>query len=132
MVVPDLLDHLRSTYSPDSKVSYDELFESIRTAPLLILDDLGAHSSTPWAEEKLYQLVNYRYNHRLPTVITTNLTLDELDERLASRLADLKVSTLCPISAPSYRASPQARGGSRPPGRQRAPGGSDRAPRSRY
>lgn len=107
VVVPDLLDHLRSAYSPDSKVPYDELFETIRTAPLLILDDLGAHSSTPWAEEKLYQLVNFRYNHRLPTVITTNQSLDELDERLASRLADLKVSTLCPISAPSYRATPQ-------------------------
>ena len=119
VVVPDLLDHLRSAYSPDSKVTYDELFETIRTAPLLILDDLGAHSSTPWAEEKLYQLVNHRYNHRLPTVITTNLTLDELDERLASRLADLKVSTLCPISAPSYRATPQPRTRQTSGGRQR-------------
>ncbi|MGI5836635.1 MAG: ATP-binding protein [Chloroflexota bacterium] len=106
VVVPDLLDHLRSAYSPDSKVPYDELFETIRTAPLLILDDLGAHSSTPWAEEKLYQLVNHRYNHRLPTVITTNLALDELDERLASRLADVRVSLLCPITAPTFRASP--------------------------
>lgn len=110
VVVPDLLDHLRSAYSPDSKIPYDELFEAIRTAPLLILDDLGAHSSTPWAEEKLFQLVNHRYNHRLPTVITTNQSLDELDERLASRLADLKVSTLLLISAPSYRATPQTRG----------------------
>ncbi|MHB0869194.1 MAG: ATP-binding protein [Chloroflexota bacterium] len=110
VVVPDLLDHLRSAYSPDSKIRYDELFEAIRTAPLLILDDLGAHSSTPWAEEKLFQLVNHRYNHRLPTVITTNQSLDELDERLASRLADLKVSTLLLISAPSYRATPQPRG----------------------
>ena len=109
VVVPDLLDHLRSTYSPDSKVPYDELFETIRTAPLLILDDLGAHSSTPWAEEKLYQLVNYRYNHRLPSVVTTNLSIDELDQRIASRFADLKVSTLCLISAPSFRASPQPR-----------------------
>jgi len=116
VVVPDLLDHLRSAYSPDSKVPYDELFESIRTSPILILDDLGAHSSTPWAEEKLFQLINHRYNHRLPTVITTNLTMDELDrldERLASRLADLKVSTLCPISAPSYRATPRPRVGVR-------------------
>ena len=106
VVVPDLLDHLRSAYSPDSKIPYDELFETIRTAPLLILDDLGAHSSTPWAEEKLYQLINHRYNHRLATVVTTNLRLDDLDERLASRLADLKVSTLCAIYAPSYRATP--------------------------
>jgi DNA replication protein DnaC len=117
VVVPDLLDHLRSAYSPDSKIPYDELFETIRTAPLLILDDLGAHSSTPWAEEKLYQLINHRYNHRLATVITTNLTLDDLDERLASRLADLKVSTLCAIYAPSYRATPVPK--ARPPSTSR-------------
>jgi DNA replication protein DnaC len=109
VVVPDLLDHLRSAYSPESRVTYDDMFDAIRTAQLLILDDLGAHSSTPWAEEKLFQLVNYRYNHCLPTVVTTNQSLDELDERLASRLADVKVSTLCPISAPSYRATPQPR-----------------------
>lgn len=113
VVVPDLLDHLRSAYGPDSKVPYDQLFETIRSAPLLILDDLGSHSSTPWAREKLYQLINHRYNHRLPTVITTNFSMDELDqsdERLASRLADVKVSTLCPISAPSYRAAPPRKG----------------------
>ncbi len=121
VVVPDLLDHLRSAYSPDSRVSYDELFENVKAAPLLILDDLGAHSSTPWAEEKLYQLINHRYNHRLPTVITTNLALDELDERLASRLADVRVSMLCPITAPTFRATPQCgrTGGKKPPRRGR-------------
>ena len=72
IVVPDLLDYLRSTYSPTSEVTYDDRFESIRSAPLLILDDLGSQSATPWAQEKLFQLLNYRYNAQLPTVITTN------------------------------------------------------------
>ena len=53
MVVPDLLDHLRAAYRPDSEIGYDDLFEMVRSAPLLILDDLGVHSSTPWADEKL-------------------------------------------------------------------------------
>ncbi|MCJ7667353.1 MAG: ATP-binding protein, partial [Anaerolineae bacterium] len=70
VVVPDLLDHLRATFSPDSPVAYDERFEMVRTAPLLILDDLGTQSSTPWAQEKLYQIINYRYNAQLPMVIT--------------------------------------------------------------
>ncbi|MFW6195300.1 MAG: ATP-binding protein, partial [Chloroflexota bacterium] len=68
--VPDLLDHMRQTFSPDSRVSYDRLFEQIKNCELLILDDLGAHTSTPWAEEKLYQLIVHRYNAALPTVIT--------------------------------------------------------------
>src|SRR5262245_58355832 len=62
IVVPDLLDYLRATYSPNSAVTYDERFESLRGAPLLLLDDYGAHSATPWATEKLFQLLNFRYN----------------------------------------------------------------------
>lgn len=46
VVVPDLLDHLRATFGPDSPVRYDERFEEVRNAPVLILDDLGTQSST--------------------------------------------------------------------------------------
>jgi DNA replication protein DnaC len=101
--VPDLLDHLRSTYAPDSRVSYDQLFEAVRTTPLLILDDLGTQSATAWAEEKLYQLFNYRYNARLATVITTNLSIDDLDPRVGSRLSDRALSRIVAIAAPDYR-----------------------------
>jgi DNA replication protein DnaC len=101
--VPDLLDHLRSTFAPDSAVTYDELFETVRTAPLLVLDDLGTQSATAWAQEKLYQLLNYRYNSRLPTVVTTNLSLEALEPRLSSRLRDKALSIVCEISAPDFR-----------------------------
>jgi len=50
VTTPDLLDHLRSTFSPNSEIPYDEFFEQVRNTPLLILDDLGAQSSTPWAK----------------------------------------------------------------------------------
>jgi DNA replication protein DnaC len=103
VVVPDLLDHLRSTFSPESPVSYDQLFEEVKNAPLLILDDLGKQSTTPWAEEKLYQVINYRYNHQLPTVVTTNCSLDEIDSPISSRLADPKIGVVWNINAPDYR-----------------------------
>lgn len=103
VVVPDLLDHLRATYRPTSEVAYDERFEQVRTAPLLILDDLGTQSTTPWAQEKLYQIVNYRYNERLPTVITSNCELKEIDLRLRSRLVDSELTTVVHIRAPDYR-----------------------------
>ncbi|HUT96532.1 MAG TPA: ATP-binding protein [Dehalococcoidales bacterium] len=103
VVVPDLLDHLRSTFSPESTVTYDQVFEEVKNAPLLILDDLGKQSTTPWAEEKLYQIINYRYNHQLPTVVTTNCALDEIDSPVSSRLADPKISVVWNINAPDYR-----------------------------
>jgi len=92
VVVPDLLDHLRAAYKPGSEVSYDELFEQVRNAPLVILDDLGGHSATAWAQEKLFQLVNHRYNYRLPTVFTSGVSLEEMDERLRMRLSDASLA----------------------------------------
>jgi DNA replication protein DnaC len=103
IVVPDFLDHLRSTFSPDSKISYDQLFESVRNAELLVLDDLGEHTGTPWSQEKLYQVINHRYNARLATIITTSSSLDELESRISSRLADHKLSNAFEIKAPDYR-----------------------------
>jgi len=128
VVVPDFLDHLRSAFSPDSKVSYDEFFESVKTAPLLVLDDFGEQSTNPWVKEKLYQLINYRYNSRLPTVITTRLTLDEItekvDESISSRLMDRNTSVTFWIMAPDFR-------NERRPGLKRASSPRPRSPRSR-
>jgi DNA replication protein DnaC len=112
VVVPDLLDHLRAAFSPTSPVPYDERFEAVRTAPLLILDDLGTQSTTPWAQEKLYQIFNYRYNAELPTVITTNRSLEEIDLRLRSRMADPSLCTIYTILAPDFRQSGVDRGSS--------------------
>ncbi len=102
-VVPDFLDHLRFTFSPESQVSYDQVFEEVKNAPLLILDDFGEQSTTPWAQEKLYQVINYRYNGRLATVVTTRCSLDEIDSPISSRLSDPKIGTLFNITAPDYR-----------------------------
>jgi DNA replication protein DnaC len=103
IMVPDLLDHLRATFSPSSNVSYDHRFDEIRTAALLILDDLGAQSTSPWAKEKLHQLFNYRYNAELPTVITmADEMLKAIDERLRVRLLDDRICTICAITAPAF------------------------------
>jgi len=102
-VVSELLDHLRSTFSPESKVSYDQFFESVKNTPLLILDDFGEHATTPWAKEKLYQIINHRYNARLATVITTRYSLEELDSPISSRFVDPKISMVFLITAPDYR-----------------------------
>ena len=103
VVVPDLLDYLRSAFSPQSEERFDERFESVRSAPLLILDELGVQSSTSWAQEKLYQIINHRYNTRLPTVITTNCTLEDLDARIRSRLTDSDLCQIVGISSGDYR-----------------------------
>lgn len=102
-VVPDLLDHLRSTFGPHSTIAYDERFERVRNVPLLVLDDLGTESATPWAREKLYQIVNHRYSYRLATVVTSNLKPEAIEPRIYSRLCDPAVGSLLTVRAPDYR-----------------------------
>lgn len=102
VMVPDLLDHLRATFSPSSNTTFDRRFDEIRTAPLLVLDDLGTQSMTPWVREKLYQLFNYRYNAELPTVITTSDSLDEMDARIRSRLLDGNLCSIFAITVPGF------------------------------
>ena len=83
----DLLDRLRSGYT-SSDMGFEERFDEIRNVRLLVIDDFGTQNVTSWGQEKLFQLLNYRYINKLPTVITTNLILDEIESRIRSRLMD--------------------------------------------
>ena len=103
IVVPDFLDHLRSTFNQDNRSSYDWLFERIKKTEVLVLDDFGEQSATPWAQEKLYQLINYRYNARLATVVTMCFSLEEIENRISSRMVDPSLSLVFNIVAPDYR-----------------------------
>lgn len=103
MTAPDLLDFLRTTFNPNAEVSYSEAFEQICNAPLLALDDLGVENPSGWAKEKLFQLLNYRHAKALPTVITTNTPLDELDPRISSRMMEGNVVKHILIKARDYR-----------------------------
>ncbi len=106
--VPELLDHLRTAFAPSNELPYHELFDRIREAELLVLDDLGAEHTTAWASEKLFQIMNYRYEYRMPTIITTNNDpvkgdFKDLDERIQSRLRDIGLVRWCHIKARDYR-----------------------------
>ncbi len=102
ITVPDLLDTLRFAFS-DPETTFEARFEEVRNADLLVLDDFGTQNATAWAQEKLFQIMNYRYINKLPTVITTNLMLDEIESRIRSRLQDEEFVKRVQISAPDFR-----------------------------
>ncbi len=82
---------------------FDDRWEAVRTVDLLTLDDTGAQPDTAWAREKLYQLVNYRVNHNLPTMVTSKGAEREFSQyhgRIARRL---KAAAHASISAPDAR-----------------------------
>lgn len=84
---PDLMDDLKATFDGGDDESYAARFERIRSAGLLVLDDIGAEKKSDFNAEKLFQIINHRYNRALPTVVTAN-RFDTLDGRLRSRLSD--------------------------------------------
>ena len=100
--VEDWLDHLRDGMSDNS---YSERFHLYCEAPLLVMDDLGAHQGTPWAVAKVAQLVDYRYRNKLATIFTTNPKAT-LPERAEDRLRDSRLCRRFELSGPSYRSRP--------------------------
>ncbi|BCV21263.1 ATP-binding protein [Moorella sp. Hama-1] len=96
-VVPDLLDAIRATYDrrpQDNNQTELELIDTARGVGILVLDDLGAHNYTEWTCNKIYSLINYRLINELPTVITSNLDLKDLEEYLGERTTS-RIVQLC-------------------------------------
>ena len=56
----------------------NEYIESLNQYPLLILDDLGAERNTEYMNEVVYTIINARYKAKLPLIVTTNLTTEQL------------------------------------------------------
>jgi len=86
--VSEFLAFLRSTFGDDSLVgaTADELVQTYTSSNfLLVLDDLGVHNATAWAEEQLYRILNGRYNNEAPTIITANVGIEKIDPRIRDR-----------------------------------------------
>ncbi len=92
----DLFNKLRDSFRNNFGTPASEITESFSRYRFLVIDDLGTERDTPLVQEALYDIIDHRAGHRLPTVITSNFTLDrvaehygEFGERLASRIAGL-------------------------------------------
>lgn len=79
----DLYARLR----PRQDVDSEEEFGAFARVPVLALDDLGAAKNSDWTEQVNYRLINHRYEHELPTLITSNVPVKELGSALGSRVA---------------------------------------------
>ena len=73
--------------------------ESIKNADLLILDDIGAQlENKDWINTALFQLINRRHTDLLPTIFTSNFTMEQLrmDERIKDRIHAMSVPVFMP------------------------------------
>ena len=78
---PEYLRDLKTSFDTD----YADRIEYIKLAPLLLIDDLGAEVTTSWArDEILCSILQYRMDEKLPTFITSNLSIDNLGPHLSN------------------------------------------------
>lgn len=120
VVVPDFLDYLRAAYEDDEefggeRADVSERMRQAIRADVLLLDDLGAEKRTAWTDERLYMVLNARYNAGTPTVVATNVAPDSelMERRIGSRLRDVALSRLLFLIGEDFRLRERPRRGRR-------------------
>lgn len=114
ITVPELLLEIRSTFGTKKQFdgwdkgnpnqTEEQIIDKYSGVELLVLDDLGSEKTSDFTIQSLYLIIDRRNRELKPTIITTNLSLQEIEEninaRIASRLADM---TIIKINMPDYR-----------------------------
>jgi DNA replication protein DnaC len=106
ITIPDLLLKIRDTFNRNDTPSMTEkeLIEEYCEVGFLVLDDLGAEKSTEYSITTLYLIINRRINDEKKTVITTNLSMQQISESLGDRVASrLSGMNVVKINMPDYR-----------------------------
>lgn len=101
--VPNLLDTLKATFdrnndeSGEKQANLDTLMKDLIKVDVLVLDDIGTEKATEWAMERLYIIVNDRYNAKRPIIATSNFNAEGLEnkyqdikgKRIVSRISEM-------------------------------------------
>ena len=81
---PEFLNNLKSSFNSENKNEFKNKYNYVKKVDLLLIDDIGAESVTPWSrDEILCPLLQYRMDEKLPTFFTSNLNLEALENHLA-------------------------------------------------
>lgn len=114
--VTNFLNQLRESYG-NKELSTGKIEKRQKESALLVLDDLGVEKETDWSVEKLYEIINYRYDEEMPIIITTNLDIlclkKSIDERLFSRIIEMCDSV--ELTGKDYRIERRKENGNKKP-----------------
>ena len=88
-----LLDQLQATYNPETPGTFQGLLDWYQTRSVLLLDDVGAETSTEWRISQLTDIIEQRIQYNRSLVITTNLDRTEMIDRLGPRIGSRLFAT---------------------------------------
>lgn len=95
--IVDLLSEIRKTFDENEQYRTEnesDLMHRYVSAPLLVIDDLGAEKTTDWVRQILYQIIDERWIEQKPIIVTSNLNLEELEARFEERISS-RVAGMC-------------------------------------
>lgn len=104
LTTADFLDDLKETFHPKAESAYSQVFSTAMTATVLVLDEFDRYAPSPWAKEKVFQLIEHRWRNgeALLTVFVSNAEIDDVDPYIRSRMQDAR-SLLFRVSGPDMR-----------------------------
>jgi DNA replication protein DnaC len=94
--VPNLLLQIRETFHGRTGEDEGSLISKYGSKECLVLDDLGTEKTSEWSLQTLYSIIDRRYGEEMKTLITSNLTLDEIAEKVGDRIAS-RIAGMCKV-----------------------------------
>ena len=88
MTVSAMLRSIKSTYRKDSERTEQEAISALNQPDLLILDEVGVQVGSEHEKLLMFEVLNERYQQMRPTILISNLAVDELEEFLGHRVMD--------------------------------------------
>jgi len=102
--VPELLMKIRATFRDGAQDTEEDVIDRYSHCPFLILDDLGAEKTSEFSIATLELILDRRIRDNRPMIVTTNLTLEEIEGRLSARIASrLSITNCIKINMPDWR-----------------------------
>lgn len=92
----EMLSKIKESYN-DQKITEKETIEKYMNVDLLVIDDFLTTKPTEWVIETLYRIINHRYENMKKTIITSNLSLPEIEERLQDQRITSRIDRMCVI-----------------------------------
>ena len=89
------ITHLENIKQEFDNAGQKTYLSKMKVTPVLVIDDLGKEKKSEWTRQVLFDVINYRYEHLLPTIITTNLASDNNFDALANYVEGAVWSRLC-------------------------------------
>jgi DNA replication protein DnaC len=96
ITTPELLFEIKRSYSQNS-ITEEEIVDKYSKIPLLVLDDFGVERTTDWSFQLLYIIINRRYENDKLTIFTSNLSLDQLSEKLQDDRIPSRIQQMCEV-----------------------------------